>query len=130
MREDWRKAAIDGDEATIQALLVAGVDVNSRDRYGQTALMLASMHGRDEVVRLLVAEGAALDETAKFRLSALMLAVVNQNEEIARELVDAGADTELRGSGAPGLYEKSAFDLAKHGGLDELAAYIARSRTG
>ncbi len=125
MREDWRKAAIAGDPRAIERLLAEGTDIDGRDRYGQTALMLAALHGRDEVVRLLLHHGAELDVTAKYRLSALMLAVINRRTEVAKRLVDAGANTRLRGSGAPGFAGKTARELAEQGGLADLAAYIA-----
>ena len=125
MRDDWRKAAIAGDRRVIERLLAAGADIDGRDRYGQTALMLAALHGRDEVVRLLLDHGADRDVTAKYGLSALMLAVINRRIGVAKRLVDAGADPRLRGSGAPGFAGKTARELAEHGGLTDLAAYIA-----
>jgi ankyrin repeat protein len=125
MRNDWRKAAIEGDVATMRSLLAEGIDVDSRDTYGQTALMLAALHGRREVVDLLLQNDADLDVTAKYHLSALMLAVLNHHSEIARALVTAGANTGLRGSGAPGFSGKTAADLAEDAGLSDLAADLA-----
>lgn len=125
MRNDWRTAAIDGDHRLIERLLADGADIDARDRYGQTVLMLAAMHGCGEVVRVLVQRAADLDVTAKYGLSALMLAVVNGHVDIAKHLVDAGADTRIRGSGAPGFAGKTASDMAEDGGLDDLATYIA-----
>ncbi len=127
MRDDWRKAAIDGDHGTVVRLLAEGADVDARDRYGQTALMLAAKHGRAEVARVLLEHGAGLDVTAKYGLSALMLAAVNRHAEIAKRLVDAGADTGLKGTGAPGFAGKTAAELADDAGLADLAAYIARA---
>jgi ankyrin repeat protein len=127
MRGDWNKAVIDGDCRTVERLLPENVDIDSRDRYGQTVLMLAAQHGRNNVVRLLLEKGADMDVTAKYGLSALMLAVINRHTGIARQLVDAGANTRLRGSGAPGFAHRTARELAEQGGLVELAAFIARS---
>lgn len=127
MREDWRKAAIEGDSEAIQQLLAEGSGVDSQDRYGQTALMLAALHGRDAVVRVLLENGADMDVTAKYNLSALMLAVINRHSGVAKQLVDAGANTQIRGGGAPGFFQKTAGELAEHGNLDDLAAYIARA---
>lgn len=127
MRDDWRKAAIDGDAGVIERLLAEGVDVDCLDQYAQTALMLAALYGRDDVVRLLLSKGADTDVTAKFRLSALMFAVINHHAGIAECLVGAGANTALRGSGASGFAGKSAFDLAEHNGQTDLAALIARA---
>lgn len=125
MRDDWRNAAIAGDSSVITRILAEGADVNQRDRYGQTALMLAAQHGRAEVVRLLLEHGADLDVTAKYGLSALMLAVVNHNAEVAKQLVDAGANTQLCASGAPVFAGKTARELAEHSGLTNIADYIA-----
>ena len=127
MRDDWRNAAIDGDSEAIERLIAQQTDINSRDGYGQTALMLAALHGRDAVVLPLLQGGADMDVTAKYNLSALMLAVINHNTEIARQLVDAGADTRIQGSGAPGFAGKTARDLAEQAGLDDLAAHIAKA---
>ena len=127
MRKEWRKAAIDGDQETISRLLAEGVDINSLDKYGQTALMLAALYGADEVVRVLLLNGADKNVTAKYRLSALMLAVVNHRTDVAKQLIDAGADLSIRGSGAWGFADKTAHDLATDAGMSELAAYIARA---
>ena len=126
MRVDWREAAIAGGSETIARLLADGEDINKRDRYGQTALMLAAVNGRDEIVGLLLAKGAALNVTAKYGLTALMLAVINHHAGVAKQLVDAGADLTVRGSAAA-FAGKTAGDLANDQDMNELAAYIARA---
>ena len=125
MRDDWRKAALEGDLAVIDSLLREGIDIDSKDRYGQTALMLAARHGHEQMVQLLLKKEAALDVTAKYRLSALMLAVIDHRAGIAKMLVAAGADTAMRGSGPPGFSGKTAADLAEDAGLEDLASYLA-----
>ena len=129
MREDWRNAAIAGNRSVIARFFAEGSDINKRDRYGQTALMLAAQHGRAEVVRILLEHGADLDVTAKYGLSALMLAVSNGHTEVAKQLIDAGANTQLRGNGAPGFAGKTAGELAEYGGLTDLADYLAGSKS-
>ena len=126
MRDDWRTAVIEGDCRAIEGLL-EDTDIDCRDHYGQTALMLAVLHGREEVASLLLEKGADLNVTAKYRLSALMLAVIRGHEAIARQLVDAGANLELRGTGAPGFSGKTARDLAIDHALVDLAGYIERA---
>ncbi len=121
MRDEWRYAAIVGNSSAIARFLAKGSDIDKRDRYGQTALMLAARYGRAEVVRLLLEHGADLDVTAKYGLSALMLAVINGHTQVAKQLIDAGANTQLCGSGAPGFAGKTARDLAEIGGLTDLA---------
>ena len=58
MRDEWRKAALAGDLAVMDSLLRAGIDIDSRDRYGQTALMLAVINRHAAVAKMLVAAGA------------------------------------------------------------------------
>jgi ankyrin repeat protein len=126
MTPDWEHAVRHGDVTTVDRLLAAGIDVNSRDRHGQTALMLAALRGHTAVVERLIAAGADLNNTAKYRLSALMLAVSNGHHAIARALVTAGADASLTGSGAPGFAGRTAADLARGRGEHELAVFIER----
>jgi ankyrin repeat protein len=121
----WEDAVSRGDVEAVQAQLCAGADVNARDRYGQTALMLAAHHGHAALVETLIAHGAALNMTAKYHLSALMLAVIAGHADIARLLVRAGADRNLRGSGAPGFAGKTAADLAVARGMQEVSDALA-----
>ena len=124
MNSHMHVAAQKGDLEAIIGLLGQGADVNSRDRYGQTALMLAARAGHCNIVAALLEHGAHLNVTAKYGLSALMLAVVNDHVEAARMLANAGADLTLRGSGAPGFADKTAYDLAVYRGMAELSAVL------
>lgn len=121
MEASWHEAAKQGALDRVAELVREGCDVDRLDRYGQTALMLAAVHGHAEIVEHLIAHGARLDVTAKHRLSALMLAVVNQRVAIARALLEAGADPSLEGSGAPGFAGKTAGALARERELSALA---------
>ena len=120
----WEEAIKRGDIQIVLDLLGRGTDVEARDRYGQTALMLAAHAGHREVVETLIAHRANLNITAKFGLSALMLALVAGHEEVARLLAKAGADLSLRGTGASGFAAKTAYDLAVERGMLELAAEL------
>ena len=112
MMPAFRGAARYGDVERLRRLLDDGADVNARDRYHQTALMLAAQGGHASVVRLLIERGADLDVAAKFSLTALMLAVIGGHTEAVRLLVAAGADLTMRGGGAPGFFNKTALGLA------------------
>jgi ankyrin repeat protein len=120
----WQDAIKRGDADAVRDLFAQGADVDARDRYGQTGLMLAAHAGHHGVVEVLVSHGANLNVTAKFGLSALMLAVVAGHAEIARLLAHAGADLSLRGTGAPGFAGKTAGDLALARGMHELAVEL------
>lgn len=117
MKRTWWNAAVLGDADALSAMLESGEeDVNSRDRYGQTALMMVAYSGHIEAARVLINAHADLDHTAKYGLSALMLAIINGHEEIAHLLIDAGADVAITGTGAPGFAGRSALDLASERG--------------
>ena len=120
----WEDAIKRGDDGAVRVLLARGIDVDARDRYGQTALMLAAHDGHIQIVETLIAHRANLDVTAKFGLSALMLAIVAGHTEVARVLAKAGADLSLRGKGAPGFDNQTAYDLAVGRGMSELAAEL------
>jgi ankyrin repeat protein len=122
MDDIWKRAITSGDLDTVRRLLRAGVDVNARDRYGQTGLMLAAHHGQTEIVEELLAAGADLNPTAKYNLTALMLAIVAGHVKIAGLLARAGTDLTVRGSGAPGFSGKTAYDLAVAQEMRELYA--------
>ena len=123
----WEDAIKRGDVQIVHDLLGRGAEVDARDRYGQTALMLATHAGHREVVETLIAHRANLNITAKFGLSALMLALVAGHAEIARVLAKAGTDLSLRGSGAPGFAGKTAYDLAVERGMLELSEELKQS---
>jgi uncharacterized protein len=125
MTRDWEAAVRRGAIAEVERLLKGGVDIDARDAHGQTAVMLAAMDGQARLVESLAMHGADLDHTAKFGLSAVMLAVVRGHTDVVRVLVGAGAALELKGSGAPGLSGKTAYDLAVERGDAEASALLA-----
>jgi len=128
MSPDWEKAITRGDLAEIDRLLADGAEVDARDRYGQSGLLIAARLGHREVVERLIGHGADLNRTAKFRLSPLMFAAMNGHADIARLLVDAGADVSLQGGGASGFAGRTAADLARARGDEELAAWLEAKR--
>jgi ankyrin repeat protein len=52
------RAAANGDTARVRTLLDDGVNVNTRDVHGMTALQSAAMNGHTSTVRLLLQKGA------------------------------------------------------------------------
>ena len=79
-------------------LVDAGVDINSRNKDGNTALMLATCNGEDgEVIcDLLLKAGAGINEKDNDGWTPLMWATRYSAPEVCRKLIDAGADVNAR----------------------------------
>jgi ankyrin repeat protein len=72
------------------------VEIETRDRFGATPLIWASVTGRVEIAKLLLNAGAKVDaKDAKGRTS-LIRAVPRGHFEIAKILVENGADVNMR----------------------------------
>jgi ankyrin repeat protein len=130
MTKAWARAVTRGDLAAVRELLRADADVDARDRYGQTGLMLAAHRGHREVVEALAEAGADLNVAAKYNLTALMLAIVAGHPAVARTLARAGADLAVKGTGAPGFAGKTAYDLAVARDMVDLYADLAPDPAG
>ena len=88
-------AAKNGDEAAVQVLLNAGVNVNHADYFlrGSTPLYVAAQGGHVAVVEALLRAGADVNNAQVFgRLTPLHAAVENNAAAVVRVLLDAGAD--------------------------------------
>ncbi|KAI9890829.1 MAG: hypothetical protein M1814_003613 [Vezdaea aestivalis] len=78
---------------TIARLLInRGMDMDSRDPNGNTAICLASSNGIEAVVRLLLKEGVDVNARAESGKSALHIASYEGYEAIVRLLLENGAD--------------------------------------
>ena len=90
--EKLMAAARKGDVETLKALLVAGTDVNSKTRYGATALSFASDKGHIEVVRLLLDRGADVNVKDTFYgATPMSWAIEKGHTAIIKALVEKGA---------------------------------------
>ena len=118
--EQLQEAARKGDAATVKKLLDEGVDVNTKFRYGATALFYASDHGHVEVVRVLLDKGADMsvkDTFYGFTPLALALGPAQKKKpehaEIAKLLI---------AKGAPG--QEMALNSAVQGNDTALASFV------
>ena len=79
-----------GDHSGVQRLLAAGVDVNTVDSDGTTALMHSVIESDVKMMKLLIDHGANVNAKNASDSTALMYAATNLAK--TRLLVDAGAD--------------------------------------
>lgn len=77
------KAAWEGDTGQAQALIHNGVDVNSRDAFGRTALIIAASQGHTYIVQILLEQGADPDTRDNVGTTALIAAEARGYARIA-----------------------------------------------
>lgn len=108
-------AAYRGDIATVKTLVAHGADVNEKNAYGATALMMAAgatpvsppAHaGSTEVLAYLIDHGAEVNAIGGNDTTALRFAIMHHNMASVRLLIDHGADINAgRTSGNTALAE-------------------------
>jgi ankyrin repeat protein len=90
--DEFFAAARKGDIPAIKAFLDKGVDVNSKTRYGATALSYACDKGHVEVVKFLIERGADVNIKDTFYGEVpLGWALSHGNAQIVKLLLDKGA---------------------------------------
>lgn len=94
MNQRLHVPAGEGNLAKVQAEIGKGMNVDSKDAAGQTALMYAAESGRLDVVKYLIEQGANVNtESGNLgRGTALIYASANNRLETMTYLLDHGAD--------------------------------------
>lgn len=91
-KNDFWLAARQGDTKTVEAMLAKGVDVNTKFRYGATALSYACDHTHADVVKVLLAHGADVNVKDTFYgATPLSWAVQRGSTDITKMLLEKGA---------------------------------------
>ena len=86
-------AAQKDDPVYIKILKEAGADINVKNDYGITPLMVACSRGTNiEVIDYLIENGANIKQLDHYGSDAFMYAMANSNINIIKHLVDLGAD--------------------------------------
>lgn len=85
-----------GDADTAKALLESGVDVNARDKCGDTALMKAADCQRLEIVTMLTEKGADVNARNESGMTALILGTRGDRDDTVRVLLGRGADVNAK----------------------------------
>ena len=94
--DDFVQSADKGDLKAVQLFLEAGIDVNSQDATGSTALMVAAREGRIDVVNKLLEQKLNLNTQDKQGETALMLAAANDHADIVKLLLKKNADPNIQ----------------------------------
>ena len=80
------------DREKVVAALASGLDVNAKNRFGNTLMQQAVTDGYADVAELLIANGADLTVRDQYGQTLLHLAAANGSVRIAAMLAEKGAD--------------------------------------
>ncbi len=109
-------AAASGDIGSIERLVSAGANVESRDRHGRTPLMVAAYERNHAAARAFIDAGANLGALDNDRYDLLTISAVLNDLEMVKLAIAAGANTKLITS----PYEGTALIAAAHLGHVEV----------
>ncbi len=85
-------AAANGNLEKVKSIIDSGIDINSKDDHGYTALIEASKYGHYDIVKYLITSKAEIDLQGWHCYTALAFATERGHLEIAKMLIDAGAN--------------------------------------
>lgn len=85
------KACLHGDVGLVEYVYSQGVDLNQKDIYGQTALMIAAGQGNEKVARFLMDKGARISEVDTKKRTALHYTCRHGHKGLAQMLSAHGA---------------------------------------
>ena len=85
-----------GNLAGVKNCIKSRVDINSTDKWGWSALNVASFRGHTDVVKFLIREGAEVDQEDVSCYTALCRATQKGHKDIIKVLLKAGADVNHR----------------------------------
>jgi len=112
---DILTAALFGDIKTVQQHIAAGTDLNQKDSYGSTALIIAATFGKTDVAKVLIDGGANLNVTNNDGATALHSAAFLCRTEIVKVLLDNGIDKNIKNNYGSTAHESvlAPFEVVK-----------------
>ena len=111
-----------GDVERTRTLIASGVDVNTTDGDGTTALHWAALNDDVETARALIAAGARVEAANRFDATPLALSAENGSAAFISLLLDAGADPDA----APPEGETALMTVSRTGRTDAVKLLLAR----
>ena len=108
-------AVLQGNLNAVKQHIKAGTDLNEKDQFGSTPLIIAVTFGKNEIVKELIKAGADLNLTNNEGSSPLHIAAFFARTEIVKVLLDNGANKYLRNIAGSTAYDIVAaqFDYDK-----------------
>ncbi|MGD8961897.1 MAG: ankyrin repeat domain-containing protein [Desulfobacterales bacterium] len=85
------------DFITVKALIAAGVDVNAKNKSGETPLHIAAVRGYQEITSVLIDKGANVNAIDGRELTPLHAAAWGGHKETVALLIANGAEVDARG---------------------------------
>ena len=100
------EAALQGNIDAVRQHIKAGSDLNEKDAYGSSPLIVAATFGKTEVARALIEAGADMKISDNLGSTPLLIAAFLCRTEIVKALLDKGANKYLRNNSG-----STAFDI-------------------
>lgn len=95
MKEQFFKAVVKGDLKEVNRFLDQGIDINSKDSQGRTAIMIATYAKNAEMVKVLIDKGADVNLRDNMKNSPFLYAGAEGYLEILKLTIEAGADPSI-----------------------------------
>ncbi|GIN87159.1 hypothetical protein J6TS2_35450 [Heyndrickxia sporothermodurans] len=95
MNQQFIQMAEKGDIEKVLELLEEGVDINSKDKLGRTAVMAATYNNQVKMVQSLIQAGADINIRDHHKNNVLLYAGAEGMIDIVKLAIAAGADTKL-----------------------------------
>ena len=120
-------AALQGNLDEVKKHIETGSNLNERDQFGSTPLIVAITFGKTEVAKALINGGADLKAGDNYASTPLHLAAFFGRKEIVKSLLDNGADKYIRNinGSTPFDIAASPFELDKEK-YDQLNAALGQ----
>lgn len=118
--KDFLVAASSGDSESISNFMITGMEIDSADGSGNTALIKASSSGHLKTVEQVLGLGADPRHTNNVGRDALISASSKGFEDVARMLIDRGADSSIKDSEGWG-----ALSIAAYNGHSSVVSLLA-----
>lgn len=94
--DSFLNETVAGNQERIELFINAGMNVNSQDHDGYSAVMLASVNDNLDVVNLLIEKGADVNARDNRGYTALMFVSSQGNVSVAKVLIKKGAEVNVK----------------------------------